>query len=77
MAIPITMHRREQMKWRDTHYQQQAGRCLMCGKKMRGRGSLEPTLDHIVPLSKGGEDSFENTQALCRTCNEAKADKLG
>lgn len=76
MARPITLHRLEQMRWRDLHFQKQQGRCAACGKAMRGRGPLEPTLDHIVPLSKGGEDSFQNTQALCKTCNAAKADTL-
>lgn len=33
-----------------------------------------PELDHIVPLSKGGAHTYENTQLLCRVCNILKSD---
>jgi 5-methylcytosine-specific restriction endonuclease McrA len=29
-------------------------------------------IDHIVPLSLGGEHSFDNIQMICRACNMAK-----
>lgn len=64
------------MKWRDQHIANQGGKCAKCGVRMRGRGEREPTLDHIIPLSKDGDDTFENTQALCRRCSELKADSL-
>jgi 5-methylcytosine-specific restriction endonuclease McrA len=43
------------------------------------RGSYEPEapeLDHIVPLSRGGAHTYENTQLLCRACNGRKLDRL-
>jgi len=40
--------------------------CLACG-------SVAPfTIDHVVPLSKGGANRPENLQLLCRPCNERK-----
>ena len=32
-----------------------------------------PELDHVIPLSKGGEHNMLNTQCLCRTCNKLKS----
>lgn len=55
-------------------------RCKLCGVKTPKelRGTIDqraPELDHIVPLSKGGAHSYENTQCLCRKCNGAKGNK--
>jgi 5-methylcytosine-specific restriction endonuclease McrA len=41
-------------------------RCLCCGKQ----GDL--TVDHVIPLSKGGSNSIENIQPLCHSCNSSK-----
>jgi len=34
------------------------------------------TIDHIVPLSKGGKNSLDNLTLCCFKCNGEKADKL-
>lgn len=34
------------------------------------------TLDHIVPKSRGGDDSWENLVVACSTCNTKKGDKF-
>ena len=34
-----------------------------------------PTLDHVVPRSKGGQDA-ENLQLLCGHCNSVKGGRL-
>jgi hypothetical protein len=33
-------------------------------------------LDHIVPVSKGGQNILENLQVLCKRCNSSKKDKI-
>lgn len=45
-------------------------RCLYCG-----RGDIPLTLDHVVPLSRGGEESWENLVCACVKCNNRKGDR--
>lgn len=45
-------------------------RCMACGSSHR------LTLDHILPVSKGGRTTMENVQILCRRCNKAKGDSI-
>jgi 5-methylcytosine-specific restriction endonuclease McrA len=49
-------------------------RCNSCKRKFGSK--LKPTMDHIIPLSKGGLHSFENIQALCKKCNSTKQAKI-
>lgn len=37
---------------------------------------LSPTLDHVVPLSRGGAHTYANTQAAHATCNLRKNDRM-
>lgn len=53
--------------------------CQECGvstpRTLRGSYNDDaPELDHIQPLSKGGDHSYKNTQCLCRRCNLEKSD---
>jgi 5-methylcytosine-specific restriction endonuclease McrA len=44
--------------------------CQYCG---RTDGAL--TIDHVIPKSKGGDDSWENLLTACITCNNKKGDR--
>lgn len=48
-------------------------RCKICGKKLRMDKQvphpLAPTIDHIIPLSKGGEHSYLNVRSAHFQCN--------
>jgi len=37
---------------------------------------LRMTIDHIIPVSKGGPNTRANMQLLCERCNRVKDDKL-
>lgn len=43
--------------------------CRYCRRRLVLSNS---TFDHIVPVSKGGASSIENTQFICRPCNHMK-----
>lgn len=52
----------------------QDNRCIHCKKRFSAK--LKPTIDHIIPLSRGGGLTMENVQALCKRCNSRKNDKM-
>ena len=45
------------------------GLCVYCGQPRK------PTMDHIEPVSKGGEHGVENVVPACRRCNSSKSGK--
>jgi 5-methylcytosine-specific restriction endonuclease McrA len=51
--------------------------CAYCG---RPAGTGEPfsrlTIDHVIPVSRGGTDALTNLRVACRACNRAKADQM-
>lgn len=45
-------------------------RCAYCGKKCK------VTLDHVVPLSRGGANTIGNALPACKSCNSSKHSKF-
>lgn len=45
--------------------------CKICGNKM---SADKLTLDHIIPLAKGGTWEMSNLQLACYQCNQEKSD---
>lgn len=51
-----------------------------CGRKMELNNprayKAYMTIDHIVPLSRGGTSNVENLRGLCRSCNGRKSSSM-
>jgi 5-methylcytosine-specific restriction endonuclease McrA len=45
--------------------------CAYCGKKIKNK----PTIDHIIPKSKGGKTNYLNVVTACEQCNFKKGNK--
>lgn len=67
-------------------FQKSAGTCALCGGvcdwndyRIEGNvhiaGNSYPSIDHIVPLSAGGEHKWENVQLAHRICNSRKSNR--
>lgn len=51
------------------HTQIQAGRCEYCQREV---GMKALTMDHRVPLARGGRSTRGNVVACCKPCNQTK-----
>ena len=60
--VTVRLTRRNLM-FRDGH------QCQYCGKRPPLR---ELNIDHVLPRSRGGDDSWENLVTACRVCNLRK-----
>lgn len=61
---PIPYKMRQEIYARDYHA------CLKCG------ATEEITIDHIIPVAKGGSNDRDNLQTLCRSCNSHKRTRV-
>lgn len=50
------------------------GRCCHCGKHIEVGKDF--TVEHAIPISKGGTNKDWNLIALCKDCNDTKADAV-
>jgi 5-methylcytosine-specific restriction endonuclease McrA len=55
--------------------------CGICGKhvdlSLKNGDPMAPTVDHIIPVAKGGHpSSLDNLQLAHWTCNRQKSDKI-
>ena len=49
------------------------GRCHYCGAQV---GAHALTMDHLVPIIRGGRSTRGNVVPACKTCNNAKKHSL-
>lgn len=68
-------------------YRRDNGTCYLCGGRCNYEdytvidgafiaGDWYPSIDHVIPLAKGGEHSWNNVMLAHRLCNPRKSDKL-
>lgn len=61
-------------------YEKYHGICQICGEELSFdcdcNDDVHPSIDHIIPIAKGGNHTWDNVQLLCRRCNYLKRDKI-
>lgn len=55
---------------RNLIYKRDGHKCQYCGSTRR------LTIDHIIPKSRGGQDTWDNMVVACSSCNIKKGDTL-
>jgi 5-methylcytosine-specific restriction endonuclease McrA len=77
--VPSVMMLREYMKpkltvrfSRSNVYLRDNGQCQYCGVIIERKLA---TLDHVIPVSKGGKSTWDNCTTACGSCNSNKSDK--
>lgn len=65
----IPIHFRRVSISRDNIIKRDAFKCVYCNNK----NNL--TIDHLIPKSKGGQNTWENLVTCCHKCNVKKGDK--
>ncbi|WP_337833115.1 HNH endonuclease [Desulfopila inferna] len=64
---------REMRKTRWWQQKTSAGKCWYCGRKTAFK---DLTMDHLVPLARGGKSTRENIVPSCKSCNTIKKSML-
>lgn len=60
-------------------YERDGWVCQLCGGSIDRQASVrsrKATIDHIIPIAKGGADAFDNVQAAHLGCNARKRDRV-
>ena len=55
-----------------TVYERDQGRCHICGKRVEKK---EATLDHLIPVSRGGSHRTSNVRIAHRSCNSRRSSR--
>lgn len=77
---PLNPNNKEKRKgWRDLNqvikgkiFASSCRKCIYCGLKFHGLEDSRITLEHLIPLSRGGSNKFVNLRLSCLKCNNDK-----
>jgi hypothetical protein len=58
-------------KVRQSIYERDNYTCRYCGKQME-KGSRALSIDHVIPVSKGGSQNIDGIVTACKSCNQKK-----
>jgi 5-methylcytosine-specific restriction endonuclease McrA len=80
-ALYAAVRRRLDSHFRETvHYSEylrllwtQPHECRMCGRRPP---EIKLHIDHVIPVSLGGDSKYANIQFLCERCNLYKSDNM-
>ena len=79
LALPTVIRLRRTVRWehrarvvfnKRNVLKRDGNRCQYCGGSHR-----EMTLDHVIPVSRGGRDDWDNVVVACGQCNRAKGNR--
>lgn len=66
-----------------TLYKRDKGICYICKRKCEWNdkkgfavGKAYPTIEHLIPLARGGKHSWSNVRLACKECNSKKSDSI-
>lgn len=63
-------------KTKDAARSESSNQCTFCGTgTTKKSGPTQSNIDHAIPKSRGGNNTQENAQNTCRTCNQEKKAK--
>ena len=53
-------------------YRRDGNRCQYCGCHLNSKNA---SLDHVMPRSRGGDNSWDNIVSACKPCNRRKSNR--
>ena len=74
IGIPGIRNRHQLIKWLR---KRDGNSCSLCGRAVvRKSGWWGPSIDHVIPLSKGGQHCADNVKLAHTLCNNLKGDDI-
>jgi 5-methylcytosine-specific restriction protein A len=76
----IKKERRKAQELRQSQWWKQQvglGICYHCGTRFSGNDLKQLTMDHLIPIARGGKTSKKNCVVSCKKCNTEKGHLLG